>query len=241
MPYGVGAPLLEGLSHDDELELVREKPVLLIERLRAGELDAALASSIEGFRRPGYFFADHICIASRGPARSVRAFRRSLPIRTVGLDDGSATTVALLEILLRAGQLGPIHPQLSWTRIPPTRQPDELPFDLVMLIGDAGLEADPGTRAVIDLGEAWNTWTGLPFVFACWLIRPEIGEAAARRLATRLQTARQDAIRAQVDDGTDGAIYYDLRREEREGLARFGEEARRLGLAEEGCSPRFVG
>src|SRR5262249_56631459 len=93
--FGVGAPLLAGLAEDPAVELIAETPAALIELLRAGQLDAALVSSIEAFRTPGYRVAPRLSICCEGPARSVRAFaRRGARIRSVALDSGSESSVA---------------------------------------------------------------------------------------------------------------------------------------------------
>ena len=113
--------------------------------------------------------------------RSVRAFRRrGVPIRNIGIDEGSATSVALLRILLARRYADEMAPAVGFTPIAPTTRPDELPHDLVLLIGDAGLAADPGSREVWDLGQQWRALTGLPFVFALWLLRP-VGAAVSAR------------------------------------------------------------
>src|SRR5205814_216389 len=45
--------------------------------------------------------------------------------------------------------------------------------DAVLLIGDRAMKAClPGFRYAYDLGEAWHEWTGLPFVYALWAVRP---------------------------------------------------------------------
>lgn len=235
VPYGVGAPLLEGLDRDPELEFFRVKPALLAQGLRDHSYDAALVSSIEGFRHEGYRAVDGLCIASRGPARSVRCFRRPGPIRTVGVDDGSATSVALLKVLLANGRLGD-HDEPRFEAVSPTSRPDDLPHDLVMMIGDCGLAATTTEREVADLGELWFAWTGLPFVYALWLVRPGVDIGP---LADKLRRAREAASRAGVHDGTDGAIYYDLGPDEHAGLARFHREAAALDLADPAIDPTF--
>jgi chorismate dehydratase len=46
--------------------------------------------------------------------------------------------------------------------------------DAVMIIGDRAMTADPPQFPFVwDLGEAWNSWTGLPFVFAVWAARTD--------------------------------------------------------------------
>lgn len=235
VPFGVGAPLLHGLGAVPGVELVRAVPTALIPALREGSIDAALVSSIEGFRRPGYAAVDGVGICCRGPVLSVRAFRRSdRPIRSVGLTHESESSVALLRALLR----GPLEaaPDCRFERIQSTRSPDDLPHDLVLLIGDDGLHADPGGRVPIDLGAAWHAWTGLPFVFALWLIRPGIDPAP---LAAILREARE-AARSLPRTSEEGGVHYDIGPDELEGLARFAREAQALGMTEADCTPRFV-
>jgi chorismate dehydratase len=216
--------------------MVVDTPSRLIRSLRSGELDAGLLSSIEAFRHPGYTVLRGLGIASRGPVRSVRAFRRpGLPIRTVGLDASSAAAAALLKILLRR-RLG--APDCTFQTVPPTLQPDGLDFDLVLLIGDYGLNADPGERDVLDLGELWHDWTGLPFVYALWLLAPGVDPEA---IAPRLHRAREESVRRGVDDGTAGAIHYDLGPRDLQGLQRYHQEALDLGLAEPGITPEYFG
>lgn len=232
----MGAPLVVGLEENPAVELVREIPSRLVDRLRSGELDAALASSIEAFRRPGYRIAPGLCIASKGPARSVRMFRKPdhHPVTTVAADEASETSVALLKILLaRETDLATVR----FRRIEPTTRPDELPDDVVLLIGDAGLAADAGRRQVTDLGEAWHRRTGLPFVYALWLIAPG---ADPSRLVPHLQAAYRQAREQGIRDGTRGAIHYEFGAEERSGLLRFHIEAAELALADPEIEPIFL-
>ena len=243
VPYGVGAPLLAGLDTDSRVEFVRETPARLIEGLREGRLDAALASSVEGFRRPGYRIAPGLCIASNGPARSVRAFMKpGTTPKTVGVDWGSESSVVLLKILLNRDLKRDLNRDVSlsdleFERIEPTTTPDALPQDVVLLIGDAGLSADPGARETMDLGEQWQQWTGLPFVYAVWLIAPGRDPA---EIVPVLADARRRALAADVTDGTEGAIYYDLGDDELAGLARFHSEAAELGLVDPAIEPVVV-
>ncbi len=50
---------------------------------------------------------------------------------------------------------------------------DDSSADAILLIGDRGILPVAGSfEFVWDLGEAWRSWTGLPFVFAMWIARP---------------------------------------------------------------------
>ncbi|MEM8711007.1 MAG: MqnA/MqnD/SBP family protein, partial [Planctomycetota bacterium] len=54
VPYLVGRPLDHGLGDEPGITLEHDVPAKLIERLRAGDIDVALVSSIELFRRKDY-------------------------------------------------------------------------------------------------------------------------------------------------------------------------------------------
>lgn len=237
VPFGVGAPLLAGLESDPTVAFAQAPPTELIAGLRRGELDAALVSSVEAVRERGYSVVAELGIACKREIRSVRAFRRrGTKIRTVGLDRGSATSVALLRLLLARVHAADCTDALQFETIAPTRTPAALAHDLVLLIGDQGLDADPGDREVWDLGREWHAWTGLPFVFAVWLLRPGVDAA---RIVPVLRAARERGRQLGAVDGTHGAAHYDLDDDDLRGLRRFWTECRSRGLATAG-DPDFV-
>ena len=88
-------------------------------------------------------------------------------------------------------------PDCEFRTISPDLTPDRQPDDMVMLIGDCGLRADAGDREVIDLGEAWHDWTGLPFVYAIWLLPPNADAGAVVPLLKKAYRLGQN-----VDDGS---------------------------------------
>ncbi|MBX3463944.1 MAG: menaquinone biosynthesis protein [Planctomycetes bacterium] len=229
VPYGVGAPLLAGLESEPGVQLRKAPPTTLVRGLRDGTLDAALVSSIEAVRAPGYTVAPDLGIACKREIRSVRAFRRrGAAIRRVGLDASSATSVALLRLLLANVHRADTAADVQFETIAPVGTPALLPHDLVLLIGDTGLHAEAGDREVWDLGAEWRSWTGLPFVFALWLLRPG---AAADRVLPVLRAARERGRQLGAVDGTHGAAHYDLDEDDRRGLRRFWAECRAHGLA----------
>lgn len=238
VPYGVGAPLVAGLESDSTVALCKAHPTELIARLRRNELEAALVSSVEAVRAPGYTVVFDLGIACKKEIRSVRAFRRrGETIRTVGLDSSSATSVAMLRLLLAGPHAQDVAADVTFNTILPTTTPDALPHDLVLLIGDHGLAAAAGEREVWDLGREWVRWTGLPFVFAVWLLRPGCDPGD---VLPALRAAREHGKAMGAVDGTHGAAHYDLDDDDRQGLVRFWAECRAAGLATE-ADPRFVG
>jgi chorismate dehydratase len=67
-----------------------------------------------------------------------------------------------------------------------------LPHDAVLVIGDAALmlAARAAYPHMVDLGQAWKEWTGLPFVFAVWAARRQADAAAVRAVHAALLESR---------------------------------------------------
>src|SRR6266550_683800 len=86
-----------------EAELVLEVPSRLADLLAEGALDVALIPVIEYFRAGCYTGVPDIAIGSRGPVLSVTLFSR-VPwegIQSAALDEGSRTSAALAQTLLK--------------------------------------------------------------------------------------------------------------------------------------------
>lgn len=238
MPFLVGKPLMQGLEKRAELEVIEDLPRKLVAQLRCGSLDCALVSSIEAFRQAGYRAVAQLGIACEGEVGSVRLFLRcpAQQVKSLALDHGSETSVALAKLILTRRYAAEITTNFD---IEPTLLPDEVDADAVLLIGDFGLRADPGSRAVLDLGQEWKDWKDLPFVFALWLFRP--GATNVRVISEILRQAWLQSKVLGFDDGTGGRIQYELGSRHMEGLVEFQREAVASGLCEPGLSPRWLG
>ena len=149
-------------------ELVFDLPSRLADQLAAGQLDVALIPSIEYFQNSDYQIISDACIACRGPVRSVKLLSR-VPIdqiRTLALDEGSRTSVALVRILLQE-RFG-LSPALL--PFPIDARPESVEADALLMIGDRAMHPPVGEYvAQWDLGDVWCRWAELPFVFAMWV------------------------------------------------------------------------
>lgn len=110
-------------------------------------------------------------VACRGAVDSVLVISK-VPwtrIRRLAVHDASRTSVVLARLLLSA-EAG-VDPEL-FPAAPPL--PDMLHrADAALVIGDAALALRGRSGLLeVDLGEAWQRWTGYPFVFAQWAARP---------------------------------------------------------------------
>lgn len=231
------------------VDLVMELPSRLADGLAGGRYDVALIPSIEFFANPDYRVVSDACIGCRGPVLSVKLFSR-VPmdrIRTLALDEGSRTSVALVQILLdeRFG----LQPRLE--PLPIGQALDDTQADAVLLIGDRAIHSPPGRFAEVwDLGDEWVRWTGLPFVFAMWTARREsdlggvegpLAEARDRGVAHLDEIAAAEAsslglTRPQCLSYLRDNLHFYLGSRERQGLELFRRYAARRGLIERGLA-----
>ncbi len=178
-------PLIRGWPGNVEFD----HPSALCQRLAKGQLDVALVSSFEFLRNPIYRIVDDVSISSDGPVYSVVVAHRGefSDIEEIELDPASETAVNLLRCLL--AELG-LTARLTGAvpgsaGLPRAR----------LIIGDQAIsfrQNHAGEFQFWDLGEQWKKLTGLPFVYALWLIRPEVPHA--KSIAQRLRGLRDENL-----------------------------------------------
>lgn len=257
VPYLNEKPLTRWFSHTEAgknsgIEVVYAVPSLLARMLADGEISAALVSSFEYFRTPGYAIAPGVSISGQGDIESVRAFAK-VPwrkIESLALDTSSLTSVALLKILL-AEQLDS-HP--AFLHAAPDLEAMLAQADACLLIGDKGMLADGAGLNTVDLGCGWRRLTGLPFVYAVWLGKPEnitphlvdaLQAAKAWGLTQIEPIAAEEAGRIgttvrQCRHYLTEVMDYNLDEEHREALALFGTKAYHQQLLPAPPGPVFV-
>jgi predicted solute-binding protein len=204
-------PLIRGWPTEVEFD----HPSTLCERLANGELDVALVSSFEFLRNPIYRIIDDVSISSDGPVYSVVVAHRDeiSRIDEIELDPASETAVNLLRCLL--GELG-LNPHLKQRStgilsaggtdsscgepvgpagVSPAVVKSGSAAPAQLLIGDQAIhfrESHADEFQFWDLGEQWKKLMGLPFVYALWLIRPEV--VAPKQIADRLRGLRDENL-----------------------------------------------
>jgi chorismate dehydratase len=201
VPYLVGRPLDHGLGDEPGISMEYAVPAHLIEKLRAGDLDVALVSSIELFRQPGYRYIPGVAVAGRGQVSSVQVFlRKPMPkVRTLALDPASRTAATLVRVLTHGRRGG----ALEFVDVPEGEDPRQAGCDAWLRIGDQALLEyfEPGGPKVFNPSRAWAEREGLPFIFATWIVRPgvEIEPHLAAFARARLAGSRRiDQLAAQA-------------------------------------------
>jgi len=185
-------------------------PGELLWALEAHTVDLALCPVIDYFRAAESLKLVPVGgIGCEGPTLTVRLFSRGPleQLTEVHGDAESHTSVALLCVLM-AELYGRRVRVRAYTL--PGKEADAAPADAtqsalpeaMLLIGDKVVTDAPEAAAYpyqLDLGEAWQELTGLPFVFAVWMARPNVGlgdlprqlDEQRRANAERLETIVQ--------------------------------------------------
>ena len=136
---------------------------------------------------------------ARSGASSCSAGSRSTRIDRLALDEGSRTSQALTRESGSTPDTGS-GPRGS-KRLPMGVSALESTADAVLVIGDRAMKVpDAPFHSVVDLAEAWNELTGLPFVFALWVVRPgvDLGD-----LPEILQRCRAEGLARRPGAGRD--------------------------------------
>ncbi|GAA2510610.1 menaquinone biosynthesis protein [Pilimelia columellifera] len=261
-------PLYWGLMRSGALidvELHKDSPDQLNAALVAGDLDIGPISLVEYLRNADdLLLLPDLAVGSDGPVLSVNLVT-SRPLdqldgARVALGSTSRTGVLLAQMLL-AERHG-VRP--AYFRCPPDLTQMMLEADAGVLIGDVALRAwhdAPAGLQVLDLGQLWRDWTGLPMVFAVWAVRREfavahpglvkdVHEAFLRSRDLSLGALDEIAAAAarweQFDAGALAAYFraidFSLGDRQVAGLREFARRAARAGEAPQlpANGPRFI-
>ncbi|MDD4952128.1 MAG: menaquinone biosynthesis protein [Desulfovibrionaceae bacterium] len=244
---------LETKALANPFEFVYGTPAELNALMAQGGLDLSSASSVEYARNPErYLLVPNLAIGSRGPVQSVLLISR-VPVEDLGgstilVSAQTHTSAALLRLILSshlgldaAFEVGEASARLESGGRPAA----------ILAIGDEALalrnRADYPHK--LDLGEAWRSWTGLPFIFGVWIVQRRAARDRPRDMARacgllaqakdlglrRLPELCALAAEKSVLDQAEMCSYfkglvYDLGEEEKQGLNLFLDKLARIGL-----------
>jgi len=177
---------LEHIFGENGFHLVRGTPAELNALMRRGEVDLGSISALEyGRAFRDYFLLPDLSISSKGAVGSVLLFSRvpfsRLDGRTIRVSAASASGAALVKILL--AELFHVQPRYQRGQLAGAPLAE---VAAVMAIGDEALrlKAAGALPFELDLGQAWQELTGLPFVFGVWAVRRDFAAAHPAATAT---------------------------------------------------------
>ena len=185
IPYLNSILFYHGLENEPGVRLESLVPRALSSAALEGEVDAGPVPLVTAWEIEDRFAPlGDFCISTIDRAHSILFFSKrpfdQLDGAEIGVTNQTSTSVRLLRALLtHAWRVRPARfTHVDW----PTN-------DAFLLIGDEALVHRRGVKDyphVADLGDVWHKWTGLPFVFARWMVRTSLADADKARLITML-------------------------------------------------------
>jgi chorismate dehydratase len=188
IPYANAAPFYT-LWSEAPFAVRNLVPRELGREAEAGSVDLGLMATGDYLRLGDRFeIVGPLGVATRGAVQSVLLFSRrpanALGGAMISVTPETSTSVRLLKLLLG------VRRGLDGVRYVRGLEPSQA--DALLMIGDQAMrmrnQRPEGFTHTLDLGTDWLEWTGLPFVYAVWAVRTELG-AAVREDLTRFLEA----------------------------------------------------
>jgi chorismate dehydratase len=191
IPFLNCALFFHGLENEPGVRLEPLVPRALSSAAAEGAVDAGPVPLVTAWEIEDRFQPlDEFCISTVDRARSILLFSRrpvgELDGAEIGITRETSTSVRLLRVLLS---------RVWEVRSARFVNVDRSGNDAFLLIGDDALIHRRGVRDyphVVDLGEVWHRWTGLPFVFARWMVRRDLPAEDQTRLVAMLDRSLQE-------------------------------------------------
>jgi chorismate dehydratase len=163
-------PFIYGLEHSgikQALDLLLATPAGCANYLTSGKADIGLMPVAALDDLPTYQIISDYCIGAEKKVRTV-ILASHVPIgqvERVYLDYQSRTSVELVKILAR--EHWKINPEYLTTK--PGYEKTTAKHDAAVIIGDRVFDYEKKFSYIYDLASEWHSYSGLPFVFACWV------------------------------------------------------------------------
>lgn len=185
-------PVYYGLDHGllpDWMEMIPRPPAVLNGMIQAGEIALSpVSSAFYGMNHRDLLVLPDLSISSRGAVMSVVLMSNysldDLHGRRVVLSRESATSSCLVRLIMAQKKQIPVFTTgrlKGLEDVPPDA-------DAAMIIGDAAMNQpwEKRFRYRFDLGSEWFNATGLPFVFALWVVRKSYARKHPDRVGAAL-------------------------------------------------------
>jgi len=168
-------PFLYGIKNSEvekEIDLSLDIPSDCAKKLLSGEVDLGLVPVAILPQLKEYYIISDYCIGAEGEVDSV-ALYSDVPlneIENILLDYHSKTSVNLVQVL--AKKYWDISP--NWINTTEGFEYEIEGKTAGVIIGDRTFNLSKVYKCKYDLAEEWRKFTGLPFVFACWVSNKEL-------------------------------------------------------------------
>jgi len=232
--YLNAVPFVYGLDHSDlknEIELSLDIPSLCAKKLLTNEVDIGLIPVAVIPELKEYHIISDFCIGAEKKVGSVMLYSDDPlnEIRSVLLDHQSRTSVALVKIL--AEHFWKISPE--WIEAKENYENEIKGSTAAVIIGDRTFGLESRYKYSYDLAEEWQKFTGLPFVFACWVSNKKLSDSFINKFNAAIQMGlenRPELIKSlesekkytiDIDNYLNSSISYSFDEPKKKALQRF--------------------
>lgn len=187
--YSNTLPFLYGIQKDEALlnqvDLRLEYPSKCADLLKTGKVDVSLIPVIEIPNIPQANIIADYCIGSIGKVNTVMLYsdRPIEKIQSIALDYQSRTSIMLVKVLAK----------YFWNINVQYEETSEGYIDYIsgtkagVVIGDRTFGVGNTFAYKYDLSLEWEKFTGLPFVFACWVSTKPLTESFQKQFNSALE------------------------------------------------------
>ena len=196
-------PFLNGINNSkisSELELSLDVPSDCAKKLLTGEVDLGLIPIAILPQLKEYYIVSDYCIGAEGDVDSVALFS-DVPlneIESIYLDYQSKTSVNLVQVL--AKEYWKISP--NWINAEEGFENEIKAKTAGVIIGDRTFNLLKTYKYKYDLAGEWFKFTGLPFVFACWV--------SNKKLPTSFIQGFNDALKTGIENRNDVILNHNI-------------------------------
>ncbi|HCC70422.1 MAG TPA: hypothetical protein DEQ09_04635 [Bacteroidales bacterium] len=210
--YSNTYPLIYGLQNSGielNAKIEIDHPSECARKITEGEADIGLIPVVALYKDKSLSIIGDYCIGSKGPVRTVLLLSNK-PVNeldTIFLDYRSNTSVALTKLMsLRFWKNNfdwkETYPDFNFSGIADNEG--------LLLIGDQCYEMESNFRYKTDLAVEWNKYTGLPFVFACWVTNKSLSNSYITRFNNAMVYGLNNIDKVVKYFGNKGAMTPDM-------------------------------
>tara|TARA_B110000977_G_C11036913_1_gene477389 strand:- start:637 stop:1392 length:756 start_codon:yes stop_codon:yes gene_type:complete len=191
-------PFIYGIQQDQylmsQVSLRLEYPSKCADLLKAGTVDLSLIPVAEIPEIPKAEIISDFCIGAKGKVNTVMLYSHCPlnEINSIALDYQSRTSVMLIKILVKN----------YWKIDVSFKETEEgyihriLNNDAGLVIGDRAFDLNGKYPYQLDLSEEWFKFTGLPFVFACWVANKSLPESFKQQFSRAVKLGVKEKKKA---------------------------------------------
>lgn len=202
LPFHFGlSELCREKGLEGALSFFESHPAAINEAMQKGEIDVAPVSAMEYLQHQSdYFLLSDLAIGARLFARSVLLLSmqkiETLNGAAIALSRESLSSITLARILLKR-KYGFVNTFDAVDQDPEVMLKN---YPAAIVIGDQALFCQPKDLVYkYDLGELWQQWTGLPFVFALWVVRRETVNRDPAAVKVLAEVLRENLLKNLAD------------------------------------------